>query len=431
MGRASDGYQRPGHSYRQITPGSQFSILHTAGAVAATLPAPALTTSIQTRPLQGNPSHPLLWNGTATSATGPGGGQTSLSRKSRAGWTPGVANGGHAGAFSSFASLSTSRSSCASTVTSGDGRLQRRVSRDGPWAPSASPSSNTTAHVLRLRRPTQSRMPPSSSSPSAPLFSTAAETGGAVNPTKPDRERKVAAVNYNALLQHELQQQQQQQQQGADVGAWPPPPLTTGEHEQAQSPPSAREGAHDMAAWGSYGGGGTAILSPSVTASTEPAGTVEGPLPPDVRRIIAQSCTVSSSGADTNAIIDAVEQQARRLISTGRRVKVYREELTAAEEERRDLFATVEERQLVRSALQCEVDDINARIEALLQERALIEAQLHTQDDAAARDARKLAEAQERVRVLRETIDGVVGETMLARQALQQQVPSLCIENYC
>ncbi|KAG5483449.1 hypothetical protein CUR178_07770 [Leishmania enriettii] len=427
MGRASDGCQRLGHSYRQATPGSQFSILHTAGAVAATLPAPALTTSIQTRPLQGNPSHPLLWNGTATSATGPAGAQTSLSRKSRTAGTPGAASGGHAGAFSSFASLSTSRSSCASTVTSGDGRLQRQISRDGPWAPSASPSSNTTAYVFRLRRPTQSRMPPSSSSPPAPPCSGAAETGGAVNPVKPDRERKVAAVNYNALLQHELQQQQQ----GADIGAWPPPPLATGEQEQALSLPSASEGAHDTAAWGSYGGGGTAALSPSVTASPETAGTVEGPLPPDVRRIIAQSCAVSSSGADTNAIIDAMEQQARRLISTGRRVKVYREELTAAEEERRDLFATVEERQLVRSALQCEVDDINARIEALLQERSLIEAQLHTQDDAAAREARKLAEAQERVRVLRETIDGVVGDTMLARQMLQQQVPSLRIENYC
>lgn len=158
---------------------------------------------------------------------------------------------------------------------------------------------------------------------------------------------------------------------------------------------------------------------------------MEGPLPPDVRRIIGQSCaSSSSSGADTNAFIDAAEQQARRLISTGRRVKVYREELAAAEEEHKDLSTAAVERQLVRSVLQSEVDDINARIQALLQERSLVEAQLHAQDDAAAREARQLTEAQDRVTVLRQTIEGIVEETSAARLMLRQLVPSLHIENY-
>ncbi|KAG5484024.1 hypothetical protein LSCM1_05876 [Leishmania martiniquensis] len=425
MGGASDGYQRPGNRDRQATLGSQLVISRTAAAVAAASPAPVLTTPIQSRPLQGNPSHPLLWNGVATSPAGAASAQTSLTRKSRSGWTADVTVGGSTGELSSSTLLSTSRSSFASHVALGGGRQQRRISREGLRAPSTSVSTKTTAHVLQeQRRPRQSRMPPDTA------CRTAAEaSGGADIPVKVNRERKVAAVNYNSLFEQELQQQQQ-----ADAGAWttlsPSPSLTRGEREQAQSLPSARAGAHGMGACGSCGGGGAAALLPSVTASLAPAGAVEGPLPPDVRRIIAQSCTASSSGADTNAMIDVLEQQARRLISTGRRVKVYREELTAAEEERRDLSTIVEERHLVRSALQSEVDDINARIQALLQERALVEAQLRAQDDAAARDARKLVEAQERVKVLRETIDGVVEETGVARLMLQQQVPSLRIENF-
>ncbi|AYU77129.1 hypothetical protein, conserved [Leishmania donovani] len=421
IGRAADGYQRLGNNYPQVIPSSHF---------AAASPDPVLATPIQTRPLQGNPFHPLLWNGSATSSTGAAGVQPSLSRKSRTKLTSGVTAGSSSGALSSTLSLSTTLS-CASAAASGEGRLQRRVSRDRLGASSTPTSSSTTAQVLKLQRPAQSRMPPSSSSPPASVGLTAAGAGGAVTPANLGRERKVAAANYNALFQQELQQQQQQ---GSGKGAWPTPSPSppTGALQYAQLPPSASADVHGTGAHSGSGEGRSEALSSSVTASSAQAGTVEGPLPPDVRRIIAQSCTSSSSssGADTSAIIDAAEQQARRLISTGRRVKVYREELTAAEEERKDLAAAVEERQLVRSVLQSEVDDINARVQALLQERALVEAQLHAQDDAAAREARKLTEAQDRVTVLRKTIEGIVAETSASRLMLRQLIPSLHIENY-
>ncbi|AIN96480.1 hypothetical protein LPMP_130510 [Leishmania panamensis] len=422
MGRGADGYQRPGNNCQQFTPSSQSAALRTA-VMAAASPAPVLATPIQTRPLQGNPFHPLLWNGSA----GRGGVQTSFSQKSRAGFTLGVTVGSSSGPLSSSFSLSTPRSSCASVVGSGDGRLQRRASRDGLEG-STPLSSSTTAHVLRPQRPTQSRMPPLSSSPHALVGLTAAEASSAVSTTKLSRERKVAAVNYNALFHQELQQPKPE----SDTGAWPTPPLSrpTGAFQYAQLPPSASAVVHDTGGHSGSGEGGAVSPLPSVTALSAQACTMEGPLPPDVRRIIAQSCTGGSSAADRNTIIDAAEQQARRLISTGRRVKVYREELAAAEEERRDLSTSVEERQLVRSVLQSEVNDINARIQALLQERALVEVQLCAQDDAVAREGRKLTEAQERVTILREAIDGIVEETVVARLMLRQQVPSLHIENY-
>ncbi|TPP45149.1 hypothetical protein CGC21_33200 [Leishmania donovani] len=380
IGRAADGYQRLGNNYPQVIPSSHF---------AAASPDPVLATPIQTRPLQGNPFHPLLWNGSATSSTGAAGVQPSLSRKSRTKLTSGVTAGSSSGALSSTLSLSTTLS-CASAAASGEGRLQRRVSRDRLGASSTPTSSSTTAQVLKLQRPAQSRMPPSSSSPPASVGLTAAGAGGAVTPANLGRERKVAAANYNALFQQELQQQQQQ---GSGKGAWPTPSPSppTGALQYAQLPPSASADVHGTGAHSGSGEGRSEALSSSVTASSAQAGTVEGPLPPDV---------------------------------------LYREELTAAEEERKDLAAAVEERQLVRSVLQSEVDDINARVQALLQERALVEAQLHAQDDAAAREARKLTEAQDRVTVLRKTIEGIVAETSASRLMLRQLIPSLHIENY-
>ncbi|KAK7195161.1 hypothetical protein NESM_000440400 [Novymonas esmeraldas] len=230
------------------------------------------------------------------------------------------------------------------------------------------------------------------------------------------------AANYNDLLHRELHAQQPQPQPpqahhaddvGGGTAAWPAP-------SPSLAPPAM---AHSGASW---------PLSSTVGAEAGVVaalpGSMEGPLPPDVRRIIAQSC--SGGAAEASAVVDATEQQARRLISTGRRVKVYREELAAAEEERRDLSAAAEQHELVRAVLQGEVVDLNGRIQALLQERALVETQLLAQDDAASRVTRQLAEAQERVSVLRHTIDGIVEETTVARLMLRQQVPSLHIENY-
>lgn len=150
---------------------------------------------------------------------------------------------------------------------------------------------------------------------------------------------------------------------------------------------------------------------------------MEGPLPPDVRRLIAQHCQDTS-------FIHAAEQQARRLLSTSRRVKVYRDELHAAEEEKRDLVGVVEQHSLVHDVLVQEMADLDARMQTLMQERQLCESQLRNEDEVAARDHAKLLEAQERVRVLKETIDGIEAETTVARLSLQQQVPSLHLENY-
>ncbi|KAG5509548.1 hypothetical protein JKF63_06253 [Porcisia hertigi] len=436
MGRAADSNQCPGNAYRYVGPSSQLVGSRTAVTVAAASTAPELTTSIQSRPLQANPSHPLLWNNSTGSNTGTGSAQTSLSRQRHAGFTSGFAAGDSSGPVSSSASaLSTPSSSFAFAFSSGDGRHQRQSTHDG-CVGSSRLSSCSTAHVLRPRRRSQGRIPPSSPSSSAPVAGlAAAEVGNAGVPSaKVGKERTVMAVNYNALFHKELQRQESHgpvaEALMSSSSLSPSPGLPTGGVPLAQLLPSDRAVVHGTGAHNGFLPPGTATPPLCVTASLEFAGTVEGPLPPEVRRIIAQSCPEGSSAAERNAIIDVVEQQARRLISTGRRVKVYREELTAAEEERRDLSTTVEERHLVRSALQGEVDDINARIAALLQERGLVEAQLNAQNEAAARDEHKLTEAQNRVTLLRKTIDGIAEETMVARLMLQQQVPSLHIENY-
>lgn len=150
---------------------------------------------------------------------------------------------------------------------------------------------------------------------------------------------------------------------------------------------------------------------------------MEGPLPGEVRHVITRSCGAGSSA-------DEAERQARRLISTGRRMRVYRDELVAASDEVGDMEQLVQQHVLVCSALRTEMSDIDAKIRELLSERQLSEVQLRQAEGEAQRHLSKLKEARERVAVLRNTVDGITRETHINRVMLHQLVPSLDIDKY-
>ncbi|KAK7195160.1 hypothetical protein NESM_000440300 [Novymonas esmeraldas] len=144
----------PGHTSHHQPPAPRFPTLRAAAAAAAS--PPVLATPLQSRPLQANPSHPLLWNGVATAAAGTGVALAAFSRPHRASST---SVGGRRSASQS--SLSTPRSSHISVASPDDGRGQRRSSRDGgATSDSMSPSSTTTAHIVHPPQPAQSRVPP-------------------------------------------------------------------------------------------------------------------------------------------------------------------------------------------------------------------------------------------------------------------------------
>ncbi|KPA76509.1 hypothetical protein ABB37_07809 [Leptomonas pyrrhocoris] len=408
LARDDRGRTREGPSHSRATAAATLSfptLRATAASTCAASPSVSLLSSIQSRPLQANPAAPLLWNGSSTHDA------AAQLHRSR----------------STLSSSSTLHSSARDSIE-GRQRSQRSGSEGNDRR------GSTMAHVLRPQKPEQSRAAPSTRAPQGEDTPASSRT---VNTTV-GRAKKATAVNYNALFQ----QEQNRQQPSPSPVPLSPHVGTTGYAGAAATAQKAGDAIFrtvddaddageelmsgtEMDHTSPYRRGGpTTTANVSVASPLAVLGAVEGPLPPDVRRLISQSC-----GADP-ATLDGAEQQARRLISTGRRVKVYREELAAAEEERRDWTATAEQRRLVRSVLQEEVDGINARIQALLQERAICEAQLQTEDAAAARETRKLAEAEERVTVLRQTIDGIVEETTVPRLMLQQLVPSLLIENY-
>jgi hypothetical protein len=384
---------------------------------ASTLPLPSLRattvssslelySSIQSRPLQANPAAPFLWNGTSGTTQG------SCTLQHRTG--------------STVSSNSTRRSSIR-------GSMERRLGGELRGSEDSDHRSGTTAHILQPHKPggNHTSLPGEGGAPN-----TASSSGALMK--KADRPKRVAAANYNALFQ-------QEQREPSTISSPSPFPMPALREADQPGPTSTSALITATAAFPAEGassahGERTETRTPfaTVTGGTYPinndqdgvipslgsVGAMEGPLPPEVRRLIAQACPADPVSQET------AEQQARRLLSTGRRVKVYREELAAAEEEQRDWSAAAEQRHLVRSVLQSEVDDINARIQALLQERSLCEAQLRAEDEAASREQRKLAEAQERVAVLRRTIDDIVEETVVPRLMLQQLVPSLLLENY-
>ncbi|RHW67050.1 uncharacterized protein TEOVI_000777500 [Trypanosoma equiperdum] len=162
-------------------------------------------------------------------------------------------------------------------------------------------------------------------------------------------------------------------------------------------------------------------LDPSVPSSSALA-ALEGPLPAEVREIIHNSCT----GEDA----ELAERQARRLLSTSRRVHVYRAELQSAIEEVKDVEQLLKRHQVIQTALRTELNDLNGRIEQLLKERRLCEIQLQQQEDEEQRRAAKLQEANMRVDILRSTIDKITNETLAGHVLLQKLVPNLHVNNY-
>lgn len=150
---------------------------------------------------------------------------------------------------------------------------------------------------------------------------------------------------------------------------------------------------------------------------------MEGPLPAEVRSIIHASC--SGEGAEH------AEIYARRLLSTHRRVRVYREELSAAVEESEDIKQVLKKNVLICDALKQEIGGIDAKIQMLLNERQLCQVQLESESRTLQRNEAKQEEAERRVDVLRTTIDNITRETQRGHMLLRQLVPNLQIENYC
>lgn len=165
------------------------------------------------------------------------------------------------------------------------------------------------------------------------------------------------------------------------------------------------------------------MTSTSTNGSPPQAEFMEGPLPPEVREIIATSCKDLPSAEEA-------ERQARRLLSTTRRVKVYRDELQAANAEVGDLEAVVQKHDFVCHALRQESSDIDAKVAQLLHEKQLCEAQLQQEGTQKARQQDKLAVARQRVAVLRRTVDNITQETQNGYFVLRQLVPNLHIDNY-
>ncbi|EKF38563.1 hypothetical protein MOQ_001230 [Trypanosoma cruzi marinkellei] len=149
---------------------------------------------------------------------------------------------------------------------------------------------------------------------------------------------------------------------------------------------------------------------------------LEGPLPAEIREIIHSQCSGEPA--------EVAERHARRLLSTNRRVRVYREELQSAVEEVGDVAQMLQRHETVQDALRVELKDLDAQIERLVRERQLCELQLSQEEEARRRDEVKLRDAKERVSVLRSTIDTITQESLAGYVVLRQLVPNLNVENY-
>ena len=183
-----------------------------------------------------------------------------------------------------------------------------------------------------------------------------------------------------------------------------------GNHPPAESPFVASRGGQ-LAVASSQQGGGSRL---------------DGPLPKEARMIIHSSI---QGGAGTEAAEQA-EQYARRLLSTFRRVRVYKEELQAAQEEVHDYQGLTAQSTLVSNAIKGEVSDLDARIQELVNERQIALMQLEQEEAKRHRLVGKREEAQRRVEALRGTIDNIASESQRGQMLLRQLVPNLNIENF-
>lgn len=165
----------------------------------------------------------------------------------------------------------------------------------------------------------------------------------------------------------------------------------------------------------------SSFTSVNPSASAFP-GSMEGPLPSEVREIIRTTCSREKA--------EEAEMEARRLLSTSRRVKVYKDEMKAALEEFSDAKIECDRQELVTTALQEEARQLSAKIDALQKEKSICEDQIIQVEKVGLQRQKNLEQAQERVKLLRNTIDSINRETSMAHLFLRQAVPNLNIENY-
>lgn len=152
------------------------------------------------------------------------------------------------------------------------------------------------------------------------------------------------------------------------------------------------------------------------------APSLDGPLPKEARMII--SASVQGDEADQ------AELYARRLLSTSRRVRIYKEELQAAREEVEDYKSLVTQKQLVVAQLGSEAQQLEARIRELQNELHMAQMQQETALGEQRRMEGKQFEAQRRVEALQNTIDTIANESQRGKLLLRQLVPNLNIDNY-
>lgn len=209
-----------------------------------------------------------------------------------------------------------------------------------------------------------------------------------------------------------------------------PTNIPSGHHAGLNDSPTARQRrntAHAPPPESPFATRGQLVPTSSSSITQAPmSGRLDGPLPKEARQIIYSSI---QGGAGSEAAEQA-EQYARRLLSTFRRVRVYKEELQAAQEEVQDYHGLTSQSGLVSNAIRGEVADLDARIQELVNERQMALMQLEQEESKQQRLIQKREEAQRRVDALRGTIDSIASESQRGQMLLRQLVPNLNIENF-
>ncbi|CAD2219548.1 hypothetical protein ADEAN_000705600 [Angomonas deanei] len=233
-------------------------------------------------------------------------------------------------------------------------------------------------------------------------------------PTKPAMSKRAAAngnkvVNYSAFLPP------------SEGGSKPAKDSTAAASAPAPSKSEKEENSRN-----------TFSLSTDSYVPQGTGGFMEGPLPPEVREIIHKTFVDYSQSRQNNTdeLIDEAERQARRLLSSYRRARVYREELQAAEAEVQDLLQLLQNAELVCHALEEEEAEIDERILQLQREKELIQQQRQQEGRTRQRQADKVAEAEERQAVLQRTVEAITHELQSGTLSLRQLVPNLYLDNY-
>lgn len=183
--------------------------------------------------------------------------------------------------------------------------------------------------------------------------------------------------------------------------------------------PLSQSGTIDRSEAMGIGGSYHSLTQPN---SSSLIGFMEGPLPSEVREIIRTYCSPDRA--------EEAEKEARRLLSTSRRLKVFRAEMKAAMEELADATVEKDRQELVAAALREEVEQLSEKIQALQKEKSICEEQILQVQEVGIQRQKKLSQANERVQLLKNTIDNITRETSMAHLFLLQAVPNLNIENY-